>query len=164
MIVSADRNWGIGKSGRKLLDIPDDRKFVRDESRDKTVIMGRKTFETVYMGKALPDRLTIVLSTDPEYKAQGVTVVGSVSEALDMAKAALNDIYILGGESVFKEMLEYCDEVQVTSAEYTYDADAFMTDLDKRPEWVLGNISEEQTYFDVIFYYKTYIRRKDYRA
>ncbi len=164
MIVTADKNWGIGKGGKKILDVPDDLKYIRDVSRGKTLLMGRKTFETMFQGKVLPDRNTIVLSRSAGYCPKGAFVADSIEQAMKNALESGQDIYIVGGESVFSQLLDLCDEVQVTAADYIYDADAFLENLDKHPEWVLGALSEEQTYFDIVYFHKTYIKRKDYRA
>ena len=164
MIVTADKNWGIGKNGRKVLEVPDDLKYIRDVSREKTLIMGRKTFETMFLGKAFPDRTTIVLTRSDADFPVGITAANDIDQAMKLAMEAGHDIYIVGGESIFAQMLDLCDEVQVTAADYTYDADAYMENLDKHPEWVLGATSEEQTYFDIVYFNKTYIKRKDYRG
>ncbi|MBQ9815666.1 MAG: dihydrofolate reductase, partial [Lachnospiraceae bacterium] len=136
MIVTADKNWGIGKGGKKILDVPDDLKYIRDVSRGKTLLMGRKTFETMFQGKVLPDRNTIVLSRSEGYCPKGVFVADSIEQAMKNALESGQDIYIVGGESVFSQLLDLCDEVQVTAADYIYDADAFLENLDKHPEWV----------------------------
>ena len=161
-IVTADRNWGIGKSGRKLINIPDDEKYLIAATAGQTVIMGRKTFENVPASRNLTSRNTVVLSRNPDLQLAGAVVVHSPQEAIDEAKRLGGDIYILGGESIFEQMLAVCDEVQVTAIDYSYDADARFPDLDKSVEWVQIADSEEQTYFDTVYYFKKYERRKDY--
>lgn len=162
LIAAADRNWGIGKGGKLLTSIPDDMRFFRQTTRDTVVIMGRKTLESLPQGQPLAGRVNIILTRDPEYKVNGATVVTSVEEALEKAKKYGTDIYVAGGAQVYKQMLPYCDEALITFIDYSYQADAFMPDLNKLPEWVLASESEEQTHFDVIYYFREYVRRKDY--
>lgn len=164
MIVAADKNWGIGKNGRKVLDVPDDLKFIRDVSRENVLIIGHKTFDTMFQGKTLPDRKTIILSKSENYSVPGAVVAHDIESAMKIALEAGKNIFIAGGESIFTQLLDLSDCVQVTAIDYVYDADVYFADLDKRPEWVMVDMSEEQTYFDIVYYHKTYIKRKDYRA
>ena len=163
-IVTADKNWGIGKSGRKLISIPDDEKYLIAATAGQTVIMGRKTFESVPASRNLTSRNTVVLSRDENLQLPGAVVAHSPEEALEEARKLGGDIYILGGESIFEQMLHVCDEVQVTAIDYSYDADARFPNLDKSVEWVQIADSDEQTYFDTIYYFRKYEHRKDYRG
>ncbi len=162
LIVAADKNWAIGREGKLLTNIPDDLRFFRETTRDKVVIMGRKTVESLPGGRPLPNRTTILITRDPNYKMNDVIVVHSVEEALEEAAKLKTDIYVAGGGEIYEQMLDYCDEALVTYIDYSYQADAHFPNLDKRPEWVLAAESEEQTHFDIIYYFRTYLRRKDY--
>ena len=162
LIVAADRNWAIGKDGKLLTSIPDDLRFFRETTRDQVVIMGRKTVERLPGGRPLPNRTTILVTRDPDFKMEGVTVTHSVEEALEEAKKLNLDIYVAGGGEIYRQMLDLCDEALVTYIDYSYQADTHLPNLDKRPEWVLVAESEEQTHFDIVYYFRQYMRRVDY--
>ncbi len=162
LIVAADRNWAIGKDGKLLTSIPDDLRFFRQTTRDKVVIMGRKTVESLPGGRPLPNRTTILVTRDHNYKMRDVIVVHSVEDALKEAEKFKTDIYVAGGGEIYEQMLDYCDEALVTYIDYSYQADTYFPNLDKRPEWVLAVESEEQTHFDIVYYFRHYLRRKDF--
>ncbi len=86
-----------------------------------------------------------------------------MEEALEAAKKEDADIYIAGGKEIYEQMLPYCDEAYVTYIDYSYQADTYFPNLDKMAEWVLTSESEEQTHFDIVYYYRQYVRRKDFR-
>lgn len=162
LIVAVDKNWAIGNDGKLLTNIPDDMRFFRQTTRDKVVIMGRKTVESLPGGRPLPNRTTILVTRDPSFRMNGVTIAHSVEEALEEARKAGTDIYVCGGGEIYRQMLDMCDEALVTYIDYSYQADTHLPNLDKRPEWVMTAESEEQTHFDIIYYFRQYLRRKDY--
>ena len=161
IIVTADKNWAISKEHKPLISIPDDVKFVRDTTYGQVIILGRHTFEYSFDGKPMPNRVMIIVAKDEDYQIKGAVVVQSTAEALNAAKAYNKNIYILGGKKLYSELLDQCEEVLVTAIDYVYSADSWFPDLDKKPEWVMVDCSEEQTHFDVVYYFKRYMRRKD---
>ena len=163
-IVTADKNWGIGKNGRQITTIPDDIRYIRSVTSGQNVIMGRKTFQSYPVGQIPENRNNIVLTTDTGFRPHGAAAAGSVEEAIRVANESKKDIYVLGGASVFKEMLPYFDEIQVTAIDYSYDVDCYFPDIDKMPEWVLVEESEEQTHFDTVYYLRRYLKRRLYKA
>ena len=163
-IVTADKNWAIGKMGRQVTTIPDDVRYIRSTTTGQSVIMGRKTFESYPVGQIPENRNNIVLSSNPNFKAPGCLVCTSADEAINKAKEKGTDIYVLGGAEVFAEMLPVTDEIQVTAVDYSYDADTYFPDIDKMPEWVMVEESEEQTHFDTVYFLRRYVRRTDYQA
>ena len=157
-ILSADEHWGIGRENRLLVRIPQDMKYFRNETVGKAVIMGRKTLESFPGGKPLKERVNIVLSKDRDYRPGGV-VAHSVEEALEAVRDYVpEDVYCIGGGSVYRLFLPYCDTVFVTRIQYTYEADTYFPDLDALPEWRLAGSSEEQTYFDLAYEFCRYER------
>jgi len=162
VIVTVDRNWAISNDHKPLITIPDDIKFIRDTTAGKVVIIGRHTFENLYNSNPLPNRITIVVTKDTEYEAKGAMVVHTATQAMLAAEKYNKDIYIIGGKKLYGDLLPLCDEAYVTCVDYVYSADAFFPNLDKKPEWVLVGQSEEQTHFDVVYYFKRYLRRKDF--
>lgn len=163
MIVTVDKNWGISREHQPLIAIPDDAKFIRDTTYGQVVIMGRHTFEYFFGGKPLPNRTTIIVSRDESFQAKGTEVVSSSEQAMELAGKYMKNIYVLGGKRLYSELLDECDEVHVTAVDYKYNADAWFPNLDKKPEWVMVDISEEQTHFDIVYYFKRYMRRTDYQ-
>ena len=163
VIVAVDKNWAIGKDGKLLNNIPDDQRFFRQTTTNQVIIMGRKTLESLPGGKPLPNRTNVILTRNEDFRDPDVLVAHSVQEALDLAQEKGADIYIAGGSEIYEQMLNYCDEAYVTFIDYAYQADTYFPNLDKMSEWVLVAESEEQTHFDIVYYYRQYVRRKDFR-
>lgn len=161
LIVAADANWGIGKDNKLLVSIPADMKFFRNTTTGNVVLMGRKTLESFPGGLPLKNRVNIVLTRDKNYQAKGAVVVHSVEEALEEAKKYEEEVYVIGGDSVYKQMLPYCSKAYVTKIDFAYEADSFFPDLDKEGEWKVTGRSEEQTYFDIEYEFRTYERVKN---
>lgn len=160
-IVAVDNNWAIGSKNNLLVRIPADHKNFRQETTGKVVVLGRKTLETFPQGMPLPNRTNIILSTNPDYKVKDAVVVHSKEELdTELKKYPTEDVYIIGGESVYRMMLPACDVVHVTKIDHDYEADAYFPNLDKDDEWEITAESEEQTYFDLPYYFVKYERRK----
>ena len=161
LIVAVDNNWAIGNKNELLIRIPNDMKHFREETTGKVVVLGRKTLETFPQGLPLKNRTNIILSKDKNYKVKDAIVVHSIKELLEELKNYPDEnIYIIGGDSVYRQMLPYCDVAHVTKIEHAYEADAFFTDLDVDPEWEITAESDEQTYFDIAYYFLKYERKK----
>ncbi len=160
LIVNADKNWGIGKNNELLVHIPNDMKMFRQTTTGKVVVMGRKTLESFPNGMPLPNRTNIVLTTDQDYKAKGAIIVHSKEELLEeLKKYPKEDIFIIGGESVYRMMLPYCTTAHVTKTDYAYDADTWFPNLDEMPEWKITAEGEEETYFDIEYQFLKYERQ-----
>jgi len=161
LIVAVDNNWAIGYQNKLLVRIPADQRFFRDETINKVVIMGRKTLESFPGGKPLKQRLNIVITSDNNYKAGDLFVANNVEEALEAAKEYNSeDIYVIGGASIYKQMLELCEVAYVTKIDYVYTADSYFPNLDEMKDWELTGESEEQTYFDLAYNFCKYVRKK----
>ena len=160
-IVAVDRNWGIGYKGSLLVSIPNDHKMFRQETKGKTIIYVRKTLETFPMAQPLDQRRNVILSGNPAYTVRGAEVVHSIEELLELLKDEDPDsLMVIGGASVYKELLPYCDTIHVTMVDYAYEADAYFPDLDADPEWEKTMEGEEQTYFDIPYTFVKYERVK----
>lgn len=161
LIVAVDKNWGIGKDNKLLVSIPADMKFFREETMNKVVVMGRKTLESFPNGLPLKQRTNIVLTKDRNYKVKGAVLVHSLEELLDeLRKYDTNEVYVIGGDSVYKLLLPYCDTAHVTKIDYAYEADSFFPNLDEMSEWEVTAASEEQTYFDLEYTFVKYSRKQ----
>lgn len=160
LIFSADKNWAIGYKNNLLVRIPDDMKQFREKTTGNVIIMGRKTLESFPNSNPLKDRVNIVITGREDYEAGDAIIVHSIEEALAEAeKYEDKDIYVIGGGSIYKEMLPYCDTAYVTYIDHAYAADTFVPNLDASEEWYLSDESEENTYFDLEYYYRTYKRK-----
>lgn len=156
-IVAVDRRWAIGYKGGLLVRIPMDQKFFRDTTMGKVVVLGHKTLETFPNGLPLKGRTNIVLSRNQNLQVKDAIVVHSKEELLDeLKKYDSDDIYIIGGSSIYEMMLPYCRLVHVTKIDYTYQADSFFPNLDENPDWSITGESDENTYFDLEFVFYRY--------
>ena len=161
IIVAVDKNWAIGKDNKLLIQIPEDQRFFRNETINKVVVMGRKTLESLPGGKPLKDRTNIVISSNKNYKPQGVIVVHSIEEALEeLKKYNSEDIYIMGGQTIYQQFLDYCQIAHVTKVNYSYDADTYFPNLDNKKEWVVEGYSDEHTYHDISYEFYKYVNKK----
>ena len=161
LIVAADNNWAIGNKDKLLVSIPNDQKHFREETTGKVVVLGRKTLSTFPQGLPLKNRTNIILSSNPQYTVKDALVVNSLDELLEeLKKYPSEDIYIIGGESVYRQMFPYCDTAHVTKIDHVYQADTYFPDLDKDPEWEITADSDELTYFDIPYQFLRYERKK----
>ena len=162
LIVAVDNNWAIGNKNQLLISIPNDQKHFREETTGKVVVLGRKTLATFPQGLPLKNRTNIILSKDKNFKVKDAIVVHSVEELLEQLKQYdSEDVYIIGGESIYRQMLPYCDVAHVTKIDFAYAADAWFPNLDEMPEWKITASSEEQTYFDLEYRFLKYERIKE---
>lgn len=161
IIVAADENWAIGNKDKLLVSIPNDQKHFREETTGKVVVLGRKTLQTFPQGQPLKNRTNIILSRDKNYEVKDATAVHSVEELLEeLKKFDTEDVYIIGGESIYRQMLPYCDVAHVTKIDHKYEADTYFPNLDNDPEWEITADSDEQTYFDIAYTFLKYQRKK----
>ena len=161
LIVAVDENWAIGNKGELLVSIPADHKMFRQETINKVVVLGRKTIETFPQGQPLGKRTNIIVTNNPEYKAGDAIIVHSIDELLEELKNYnTKDVYIIGGASIYEQLLPYCDTAHVTKIDHKYVADAYFPNLDENPEWEITASSEEQYYFDLTYHFLKYERKQ----
>ena len=160
VIVAVDKNWGIGKDNKLLVSIPSDMKFFREETMNKVVVMGRKTLESFPNGLPLKRRTNIVLTKDRNYKVKDAILVHSVEELMEeLKKYDSEDIYVIGGDSIYRQLLPYCDVAHVTKIDYAYEADSYFPNLDEMSDWTVERTSDELTYFDLEYMFVKYVRQ-----
>ena len=158
-IVAVDRNWAIGNKGQLLVSIPADHKMFRQETLGKVIVYGRKTLETFPLAQPLDRRENLILSSNPNYTVRGARVLHGTEELLEALRAYdTNDVYVIGGESVYRQLLPYCDTVHVTRIDRTYEADAYFPNLEQDAAWRQTAESDEQTYFDTPYTFVKYQR------
>jgi len=140
IIVAVYDDWGIGKGGTQPVALSADRKFFRETTKGAMVIVGRKTMADFPGGKPLPNRVNVMLTRGGE-APEGVTLCHSPEEAAALAEAA-ERAFVIGGGSVYKQMLPYCEKAYVTKVHTRPESDTFFCDLDADPEWELQEVLE----------------------
>lgn len=159
LIVAVDKNWAIGLKNKLLVSIPADMKFFRETTMGKVVVMGRKTLESFPNGQPLKGRTNIVLTHDKNYQVKDATVVHSLEELLNELKQYNEEeIYVIGGESIYRLLLPYCKVAHVTKINHAYEADTYFPNLDEMEDWEITGVSDEQTYFDLEYEFVRYER------
>lgn len=161
VMVAADQNWAIGKDGDLLVSIPANMKMFREETAGKVVVLGRKTLAMFPNGLPLKDRTNIVLSKSKNFAVKGATIVHSLEELLEeLKKYPSEDIYCIGGASVYEQLLPYCDTVHLTKIDFAYEANSYFPNLDATGEWEIAAESDEHTYFNLEYTFVKYKRKK----
>ena len=133
LIVAVYDDWGIGRDGTQPIALSADRKFFRETTRGAMVIAGRRTIEDFPGKKPLPGRVNVAL-TRSNAEIPGFTVCSSPEEAVELAKNA-ERCFIIGGGSVYRQMLEHCDAAYITKVHTTPESDTFFPNLDEMEDW-----------------------------
>ena len=158
-IVAVDQNWNIGNKGQLLISIPEDMSYFRKMTTGKTIVMGRKTFESFPNQKPLPKRRNIILTNNPEYMVQGAEICTSQRELLVLLKdTPHHDVFVIGGGQIYEMLLPFCQKAYVTRIFNEYDADTRFPNLDIDTEWKLVHKSEMKEWNDVRFVFCEYER------
>ena len=142
LIVAADKNWAIGKENQLLVHLPGDMKYFKEKTLGTVVIMGRSTLESLPGGNPLPERVNIVISRNSAYQKEGCIMASSVEDAVEKAEKAAAEregeaaeVMVIGGASIYRQMLGHCDICYVTKIDAAFPADAYFPDLDQDPEF-----------------------------
>lgn len=157
IVVAVYEDWGIGRDGTQPVVIPEDRRHFRQVTGSGAVIVGRKTLEDFPGGRPLKGRVNIVL-TKQNLQIEDAIVVHSILDALKEA-AAYEDVFVIGGESVFRAMLPYCRRAFVTKISLTPVSDSFFPNLDELPEWHIIDPGEIRQHEEISYSFVTYERR-----
>ncbi len=141
LIVAVYDDWGIGKDGTQPVALSADRKFFRETTRGAMVIVGRKTLGDFPGGKPLPNRVNVVL-TRQDIEIADVVICHSPEEAVSLAKTVQRAM-VIGGGSVYRQMLPYCDTAYVTKVHAKPESDTYFPDLDKDSQWKLEQVLQQ---------------------
>ena len=159
-IAAVDANWAIGNKNRLLTSIPADMKFFREKTMGHVVVMGRKTLESFPNGLPLKNRVNIVLTANRSYKVKDAIIVHTKEELLEeLKKYDSNELYVIGGGSIYEMLIPYCDTAYITKIDHAYAADTYFPNLDQMDEWKMTEVSEEQTCFDLEYVFAKYERK-----
>lgn len=129
MIAAVGKNLELGKDGNLIFSIKDDMKFFRETTMGHTVVMGRKTYNS--LPSPLKNRENAVISRNPDFSDKRVRWFSSVSEAYGFFKNSKEEIFIIGGGTIYKSFLPYCDKIYLTEVDSTAEADTFFPFFDK---------------------------------
>lgn len=163
IIVALDNNRAIGLNNNLLWHISDDLKRFKALTTGHTVIMGRRTFDSLPK-RPLPNRRNIVLTHNPSFQYEGVDVVQSVQQCLELISSYPSDdeVFIIGGSSIYEAFLPFAQRIYATHVHHSFQADAFFPQIDSDIFLV-----QEQTPLTVdeksnlTYNYTTYIRKND---
>ena len=154
LIVAVYDDWGIGKDGTQPIALTADRKFFRETTRGAMVIVGRKTLADFPGGKPLPNRVNVVL-TRQQTEIPDVVVCNSTEEAAELAKTAQRAM-VIGGGTIYKQMLPYCDTAYITKVHTTTGCDTWFPNLDEDSTWKLTETGETFAQDDFTYTFTTY--------
>lgn len=159
-IVAVDNNWGIGKDGCLLCNLPGDLKYFKEKTRGKVVVMGRTTFESLPGKKPLKDRVNIILSRNPDFQPEGCTVCRTAGELFRILENYNpDDVYIIGGAEIYRQFLPLCDGCLVTKINADFEADKHFENLDERNDVELVGESEAQRENGIEYRFTEYKRK-----
>ena len=141
IIVAVNSDWGIGYKGEQTVVMSEDREYFREVTDGSIVVVGRKTFES--MGKPLPNRKNIVLTNKKDFKAHGVTVAHSLSQALaKIPNNRFHTAFVIGGAEVYDLFLPWCSYAYVTKFDVRTKSDRFFPNLDELSDWEVMYLGE----------------------
>ena len=138
LIVAVYDDWGIGANVTQPVALSADRKFFRETTKGAMVIVGRRTIDDFPGKKPLPGRVNVAL-TRQNIEIPGFTVVSSPEQAAELAKTAQRAM-VIGGGSVYRQMLPYCETAYITKVHTTVQSDTFFPNLDEDPAWELAQV------------------------
>ncbi len=156
LIVNVSEHWGIGQGERLLVSIRADLQRFRALTLGGTVILGRKTLGTFPGGRPLKGRRNIVLSTQPDYAPEGAEVAHSLAELQHFLNPE-EQIFVIGGESIYRLLLPYCSRARVTKTYVNLEADRFFPNLDSLPDWQIEAREEVLEENGIQFQYVDYV-------
>ncbi|MGM9521862.1 MAG: dihydrofolate reductase [Oscillospiraceae bacterium] len=158
IVVAADRNWGIGYKGSQPIVIPEDRKHFRQVTGTGTVIVGRRTLEDFPGGRPLKNRRNIILTRDVSFSVSGGESADSVGKAFKLIAGEEPDsVFVIGGDSIYRQFLPYCTRAFVTRIEAEPPADTYFPDLDALSNWRVEDAGEEREHEGIKYRFMTYV-------
>ena len=157
LIVAVDERWGIGRDNKLLFSIPEDMALFKKATAEKVVVMGRSTLLSLPGSRPLKNRINVVLTKDSSLKIDGAITCNSIEQlAGALAGFSSEDIFVIGGDSVYTQLLGYCSEAYVTKVNANGHADRFFPDLDSNKDWTLTEASALKTHDDISYQFCKY--------
>ena len=131
VIAAVDANWAIGYKNDLLVRIPHDQKWFQQVTTGKVIVMGRKTLETFPNGLPLKNRVNIVLTKSLDFKVKGAIIVNDIESLMkELEKYNSEDVFVIGGESVYSQLIDKCDTAYITKIDYNYQEDRYFPNLE----------------------------------
>lgn len=160
-IAAVDNNWGIGRNGDLLVNIPEDKKFFKHITNNSVVIMGRKTWDSLPK-KPLPNRENYVITKTPENHSENGVKFITLSEAIQMIEnSEINSrIFVIGGGQIYKELLPYCAMAVITKVYKDFEADTFFPNLSTDENWIVTGEAPVQYYNEIPYQFFIYENMK----
>lgn len=164
LIAAVDLNWGIGYNCELLERIPEDMKYFKEKTMGKVIVMGRTTLESLPNKRPLEHRINIVLTKNKNYTCEGVTFCYSLEELFkELKKYNEEDIFIIGGESIYSQLISHCNKAYITKIYKRYMHDKVLMNLDNCKQWEKVLTSEKREFKENIQYtFNTYIKVSPY--
>jgi len=133
MIAAVAENKVIGKDNDMIWRLPDDMKYFMNTTKDHFVIMGRKNYESIpHKFRPLPNRTNIIVTRQPDYKAENCLTVGTIEKALDYAREQnQQEVFIIGGGQIYAQSMDIADKLYITEIKEKFDGDTFFPSYDK---------------------------------
>ena len=158
LICAISKNNVIGNKNQLPWNISEDLKRFKELTSENIIVMGRKTFESI--GRPLPNRKNIVLSNNKNLKIDNVEVFNSANDVLNFYKtfSEKKDLFIIGGNFIYKLFLEYCDYLHITFIDKDYEGDAFFPSLDWKEWKLLDEVKSYDEVEKVNFYFRDYVK------
>lgn len=157
LIVAHDLNRVIGMNNKLPWHIPNELAYFKEKTMGKSIVMGRNTFESI--GRPLPGRLNIVITRNPSYEFEGVSVANSIEEAIELARKHHEEVMIIGGEQIFKKVLPYADLMYITLIKQQFEGDTYFPQYEQ--DWELISTSDTKTTESGIQYEYMIYKRRD---
>lgn len=129
IVVAVSKNWVIGNNNTLIWKLPNDLKRFKEMTTGGSVVMGRKTYESI--GRPLPNRRNIIITRDLNYHIEDCEVVNSIEEALLLTN---NDCFIIGGGEIYKQALPITDVIYLTRIDEEFEGDTYFPELNKN-DW-----------------------------
>ncbi|QHS22532.1 dihydrofolate reductase [Virgibacillus sp. MSP4-1] len=159
LLVAMDQKQVIGKDGGLPWRLPNDLKFFKETTMDHTIVMGRKTYQSI--GRPLPRRENVILTRDRTFKAEGCEIIHSWDNVMERnERIPKEEIFIIGGSELFNTALSFADKMYITEIEESFEGDTFFPAFDQS-EWELVHkekgIKDDRNPYD--YYFCTYVRK-----
>ena len=160
LIVAVDKNWGIGRDNGLLAHLPGDMAYFKQTTTGKTVVMGRKTLESMPGKRGLPNRTNYVLTSNPDYEAERCEVVHSDEELMEtLASLEPDDVFLIGGATLYNKYYKMCDKLYITKMDADLNADTRIVNIDEDGGFEVVSESEPMTENGVTYRFLVYERK-----
>ncbi len=160
LIVAVDNKWGIGKDNGLLAHLPGDMAYFKERTMGKTVVMGRRTLESMPGRRGLPGRTNYVLTSNPEFAAERCEVFNTEEAMLEAIKEREpDDVFLIGGAKMYNKYYKLCDRLYITKIDADLNADTFIVNIDEDEDYQVVSESEPVTENGVTYRFLVYERK-----